>query len=119
MAPRPDEPRLDTSLFGAGGARGARHAWWVPSAEDGSADLAAELAEMGLSPKAAWYSSAVLYGGGGLLVTVLYAIDPTLFAAGVFYLGCIAVLIGALCIVAGEDIFKGPTESSSSRRTRG
>ena len=76
----------------------------MPSAEDGSADLAAELAEMGLSPKAAWYSSAVLYGGGGLLVTVLYAIDPTLFAAGVFYLGCIAVLIGALCIVAGRHL---------------
>ena len=76
----------------------------MPSADDGSADLAAELAEMGLSPKASWYSSAVLYGGGGLLVTVLYAIDPSIFAAGVFYLGCIAVLIGGFCILAGRHL---------------
>jgi diguanylate cyclase (GGDEF)-like protein len=73
----------------------------VPNADDGSADLAAELAEMGLSARAAWYSSAVLYGVGGLLVTMLYVIDSALFPPGVFYLGSIAIVIGALCVLAG------------------
>ncbi len=59
---------------------------------------------MGLSPRTAWNSSAVLYGGGGLLVTLLYAIDPATFASGVFYLGCVAVAIGALCILAGRHL---------------
>jgi diguanylate cyclase (GGDEF)-like protein len=71
------------------------------NADDGSADLAAGLAEIGLTPKAAWYSAAVLWGAGGLLVTGLYTIDPALFSRGVFYLGCIAVVIGALSLFGG------------------
>ena len=69
--------------------------------DDGSADLAAGLAEIGLTPKAAWYSAAVLWGAGGLLVTGLYTIDPALFPRGVFYLGCIAIVIGALSLFGG------------------
>jgi diguanylate cyclase (GGDEF)-like protein len=76
----------------------------APGTDDGSADLAAELAEMGLSPKASWYSSAVLYTVGGLLITVLYAIDRDAFATGVFYLGCIALVIGVLCALAAKHL---------------
>jgi diguanylate cyclase (GGDEF)-like protein len=72
----------------------------VSKADDGSADLAAGLAEMGLTPRAGWYSSAVLYGGGGLLVMSLYAINPAMFARGVFYLGCFAIVAAALCLFA-------------------
>jgi diguanylate cyclase (GGDEF)-like protein len=72
--------------------------------DQGSADLAAGLAEMGLEPKTAWYSSAVLYLGGGLLVTGLYTIDSSLFARGVFYLGCLAIAIGVLCVFAGRHL---------------
>lgn len=105
MTSRPDASPLDDARVGGADALRARDALRVPlrvpNADDGSADLAAGLAEMGLSPKAAWYSSAALYGGGGLLVTLLYAIDSTMFAQGVFYLGCIAIVIGALCVLAG------------------
>jgi diguanylate cyclase (GGDEF)-like protein len=73
----------------------------VTKIDHGSADLAAGLAEIGLTPKAAWYSAAVLWGAGGLLVTGLYTIDPTLFPRGVFYLGCIAIAIGALSLFGG------------------
>ena len=72
----------------------------MPAADDGSADLAAELAVMGLTYRAAWYTSAVLYGSGGLLVTLLYAINPALLSRGVFYLGCIAIAIAMLCLFA-------------------
>jgi diguanylate cyclase (GGDEF)-like protein len=73
----------------------------VANTDGGSADLAAGLAEMGLTPKAAWYSSAVLYGGGGLLIAILYAIDSAMFSRGVFGLGLIAIVIGGLCVFAG------------------
>ena len=43
----------------------------------------------------------MVYGGGGLLVTGLYTIDPALFPRGVFYLGCIAIVIGALSLFGG------------------
>ena len=76
MASRPELSRLDASADGAPGPRRARNPRRAQGADDGSADLAAELAEIGLSPKAAWYSSAVLYGGGGVLVTALYAVVP-------------------------------------------
>src|ERR1700685_4629838 len=101
MALRPDQSPLDASVLGAVRAQPARDDRREPGTDDGSADLAAELAEMGLSSKASWYSSAVLYLVGGLLITVLYAIDRTAFQSGVFYLGCIAVVIGALCALAG------------------
>jgi len=71
------------------------------SVDDGSADLAAGLAEIGLTPKAAWYSAAVLWGAGGLLITGLYAIDSALFPGGVFYLGCTAIVIGVLSLFGG------------------
>jgi diguanylate cyclase (GGDEF)-like protein len=74
----------------------------VPNADDGSADLAAGLAEIGLTPKAAWYSAAVLWGVGGLLVTGLYTIDPAPFPRGVFYLGCFAIVIGGLSLLGGR-----------------
>jgi hypothetical protein len=73
----------------------------VSNADDGSADLAAGLAEIGLTPKAAWYSAAVLWGVGGLLVTGLYTIDPAPFPSGVFYLGCFAIAIGGLSLFGG------------------
>jgi diguanylate cyclase (GGDEF)-like protein len=66
--------------------------------DDGSADLAAGLAEIGLTPKAAWYSAAVLWGAGGSLITGLYAINPSLFPRGVLYLGYVAIVIGALSL---------------------
>ena len=72
----------------------------MSKADDGSADLAAGLAEMGLTPRAGWYSSAALYGGGGLLVTSLYAVDPATFPRGIFYLGCFAIVTAALCLFA-------------------
>jgi diguanylate cyclase (GGDEF)-like protein len=72
----------------------------VPKADDGSADLAAGLAEIGLTPSAGWFAATVLYGGGGLLVMSLYAIDPTQFPRGVLYLGCIAIVAAALCLFA-------------------
>jgi diguanylate cyclase (GGDEF)-like protein len=104
MASRPDQSRLDASVPGVASAHPAREDRRAQGTDDGSADLAAELAEMGLSPKASWYSSAVLYCGGGLLITALYAIDRTAFQSGVFYLGCIAVVIGALCALAGKHL---------------
>lgn len=72
----------------------------APNHDDGSANLAAGLAEMGLSPNAAWYSSVVLYGVGGLVVTGLYTVNPNLFPRGVFYLGYCALLIAALQLLA-------------------
>ena len=101
MASRPNASRADDARLGVVDPLHERAALHVPNADDGSADFAAGLAELGLSPKAAWYSSAALYGGGGLLVTLLYAIDSTMFARGVFYLGCVAIVIGALCVFAG------------------
>jgi diguanylate cyclase (GGDEF)-like protein len=55
---------------------------------------------MGLTPRAGWYSAAVLYGGGGLLVTGLYAINSGLFPRDIFYLGCFAIVAAALCLFA-------------------
>jgi diguanylate cyclase (GGDEF)-like protein len=104
MTSRPDQSRLNASVLGAESAQPARDDRRAPGTDDGSADLAAELAEMGLSPKASWYSSAVLYLVGGLLITGLYAIDRTAFQSGVFYLGCIAVVIGVLCALAGKHL---------------
>src|ERR1700677_2379709 len=104
MASRPDQSRLDASVRGAARAQPACDDRRAPATDDGSADLAAELAEMGLSPKASWYSSAVLYTVGGLLITLLYAIDRTAFATGVFYLGCVALVIGVLCALAARHL---------------
>jgi diguanylate cyclase (GGDEF)-like protein len=104
MALRPDQSRLDASHSGVEAETPAREDRRLSGTDDGSADLAAELAEMGLSPEASWYSSAVLYTVGGLLITVLYAIDRTAFATGVFYLGCIALVIGVLCTVAAKRL---------------
>jgi diguanylate cyclase (GGDEF)-like protein len=105
---RQAEPTLDDAYGDPGGrtrqlrgrhaAEGRRR---VSNADDGSADLAAGLAEIGLTPKAAWYSAAVLWGVGGLLVTVLYTIDPALFPRSVFYLGCFAIVIGAVSLFGG------------------
>jgi diguanylate cyclase (GGDEF)-like protein len=85
--------------------RGDRHAavgrQRPANTDDGAADLAAGLAEIGLTPKAAWYSAAVLWCSGGVLVTGLYTIDPSLFPRGVFYLGCVAIVIGALTLYGG------------------
>ena len=104
MASRPDQSRLDASLSGVAAAHPEREDRRSPGTDDGSADLAAELAEMGLSPKASWYSSAVLYTVGGLLITLLYAIDRNAFAIGVFYLGCVALVIGVLCAIAAKHL---------------
>jgi diguanylate cyclase (GGDEF)-like protein len=104
MASRPDQSRLDASVSVVPAAPGARDDRRAPGTDDGSADLAAELAEMGLSPNASWYSSAVLYLVGGLLITLLYAIDRTAFASGVFYLGAIAIVIGVLCALAAKHL---------------
>jgi diguanylate cyclase (GGDEF)-like protein len=71
------------------------------SIDHDAADLAAGLAEIGLTPKAAWYSAAVLWVGGGLLFTGLHTIDPTAFPRVVFYLGWIAIPIGLLSLVGG------------------
>jgi diguanylate cyclase (GGDEF)-like protein len=112
MGPTQDEPSLDEASVGVddrsralADARHARDAraghQRSSSVDDGSADLAAGLAEIGLTPKAAWYSAAVLWGAGGLLVTGLYAIDSALFPRGVFYLGCIAIVIGVLSLFGG------------------
>jgi diguanylate cyclase (GGDEF)-like protein len=105
---RQAEPTLYDAYVDPGGRprhlRGRRTAVGrqrVSSADDGSADLAAGLAEIGLTPKAAWYSAAVLWGVGGLLVTGLYTIDPASFPSGVFYLGCFAIVIGALSLFGG------------------
>jgi diguanylate cyclase (GGDEF)-like protein len=70
--------------------------------DQGATDLAAQLAEMGLTRTAAWYAGAVLYCGGGLLITGLYAISPALVPLGVFYLGSIALVIGVLCVLAAR-----------------
>src|ERR1700730_10140466 len=113
---RRDQPTLDDGPAGVDGrpplgaagsprdqdaVAGPRRA---SKADEGSADLAAGLAEVGLSPKAAWYSSAVLYGGGGLLVALLYAIDSAIFPPGVFALGLTAIVIGGLCVFAGSRL---------------
>jgi diguanylate cyclase (GGDEF)-like protein len=110
MGPTQDKPSLDQasvdgrapSLADSLQARNAPlgHQRFA-SVDDGSADLAAGLAEIGLTPKAAWYSAAVLWGAGGLLITGLYAIDSALFPGGVFYLGCIAIVIGVLSLFGG------------------
>jgi diguanylate cyclase (GGDEF)-like protein len=76
----------------------------VSSADDGAADLAAGLAEMGLSHKAAWYSGALLYGVGGLLTSVLYAFSLAVMPRGVFYLGVLAMVIAMLCLLAGRYV---------------
>src|SRR5271155_2017867 len=94
MSRRTDESTLADRAAAVEGRR-------VSHADDGSADLAAELAQMGLSPRAAWYSSAVLYGVGGLLVTGLHVIDASLVPRDVFYIGYVAMAIGALCLLAG------------------
>jgi len=71
MASPGDEPDLRDAGFGINGLpqtdRGTRadhdalmNEQHASKADDGTADLAAGLAEMGLSPTAAWYSSAVL-----------------------------------------------------------
>jgi diguanylate cyclase (GGDEF)-like protein len=108
MARMHDGPRLDEAYLGAGGPPGDHDApvqhQRGSNVDDGSADLTAELAELGLSARAAWYSGAVLYGVGGLLVTVLYRINPALFSSGVFYLGYIAIVIAALCLLAGRHL---------------
>jgi len=102
MSQSPDRSEPDNARAGTGSRARDRGAVRLPGADDGSAELAAGLAEIGLSPKAAWYSSAFLYGSGGLVVTLLYVIDPTLFARGVFYLGCSAIVIGILCLLAAR-----------------
>jgi diguanylate cyclase (GGDEF)-like protein len=99
---RDGQRRLHLRVRGADSDRLAAHV------DQGSDDLAAGLAEIGLTPKAAWYSAAVLWTGGGLLFTVLYAIDPALFPRGVFFLGCIATAIGVLSLWGGLR-FVGPT----------
>jgi len=73
----------------------------VSNADNGSDDLGAGLAEMGLSPRAAWYSSVALYGSGGLVVTGLYTLNPALFPRGIFYLGCSSLVIAAFCLLGG------------------
>lgn len=70
--------------------------------DQSAAELDAELAEIGLSPKASWYTSAALYGGGGLLVTVTDAIQPRLFPSGLLYLSSVAVVMGAMCLLTAR-----------------
>jgi len=66
-----------------------------------SADLAAGLAEIGLTPKAAWYSAAALWGAAGLLAIGLYVIGAAWFPRDGFYLGCVAVVTAVLSLAGG------------------
>ena len=86
------------------------------STDDGSADFAAGLAELGLTPKAGWYSSAVLYGVGGLLVTGLYVANPGLVPRAVLYLSCFAILVAALCLLAARLLGDGDASDTMMRR---
>src|SRR5271170_283307 len=72
------------------------------SGDDGAEDFSASLAELGLSQKTGWYSSAVLYGVGGSLVTALSIVAPHLVPRGVAVLSGFAIVVAALCLVGGR-----------------
>jgi diguanylate cyclase (GGDEF)-like protein len=90
------------SASGGGWARGRRGERARPAPDQGSADLDAALAELGLSQKASWYTSAALYGGGGVLVTIVDALQPALFPPGLLYLAMVAMSMGAICLFAAR-----------------
>ncbi|MFT4048284.1 MAG: GGDEF domain-containing protein [Solirubrobacterales bacterium] len=69
---------------------------------EGSADVNAELAEIGLSNKSGWYASIVLYGVGGLVTVAAGLLRPEVVPMGVTYLGCMAVLLSLLSIVGAR-----------------
>ncbi|MHB8491632.1 MAG: GGDEF domain-containing protein [Solirubrobacteraceae bacterium] len=92
------EPTRRTGIAATAGERGGT------CADDGSADFVAQLAEMGLSHRAAWYSSAILYGAGGVGLMLFYLIDATLVPRGVFYLACGATVIAAFSLWGARSL---------------
>ncbi|MHB8492840.1 MAG: hypothetical protein ACYDA6_11600, partial [Solirubrobacteraceae bacterium] len=79
-------------------AGGPAHRWgYRQYAEEGGRDLTAKLEETGLSQKAAWYSAAARFGGGGILVLALCFGAAHLLPGGMVYLASVSVAIGALC----------------------
>jgi diguanylate cyclase (GGDEF)-like protein len=65
-------------------------------------ELTAELAEVGLSSRAGWYSSMLLYLTGGSVAVLSYLFFPDMVPAGVAYLGVFAMLLGALSWVGAQ-----------------
>src|SRR5271155_5037057 len=107
-APRPAPPLRDTEV--ARNRQRSRRRRDRPAAmphqrdrriDRSSADLAAGLAEIGLTPKAAWYSAAALWGAAGLLAIGLYVIGAAWFPRDGFYLGCVAVVTAVLSLAGG------------------
>ncbi|MHB8492607.1 MAG: diguanylate cyclase [Solirubrobacteraceae bacterium] len=76
--------------------------------DQASADFAAGLADLGLSYKTSWYSSAVLYGVGGSLCAGLYTLDHSLMPAAISYLGWIALGISAFSLWGARHLADRP-----------
>jgi diguanylate cyclase (GGDEF)-like protein len=72
------------------------------TADDATAHLVAQLADIGMSPVALWYIAGLLYTVGGLLVIALSRIDPTLAPHAITYLGCGALGLAALNLLVGR-----------------
>lgn len=79
-------------------------------ANDGSADFARGLAELGISYKTSWYASVTLYGVGGALCAVLYLVDHSLMPPGIFYLGCFALIIAGLALWGALRLANSPDD---------
>lgn len=74
----------------------ARSTVAIAAVSRGDADVTREFTEVGLSRRAAWYSSIALYGGAGSLVTALGVAGVV--PRGVLALGVVAMLVGVLCV---------------------
>lgn len=71
---------------------------------EGSADINAEMAEIGLSVKSGWYASVVLYGSGGLVTVIAGLLLPQTVPLGVTLLGCFAMLLSGLAGLAARYV---------------
>jgi diguanylate cyclase (GGDEF)-like protein len=65
-------------------------------------ELSAEMAEVGLSSRAGWYASVLLYGAGGIVAMLAALLRPDIVPAGIGYLGVLSVVLAALSAVGAR-----------------
>lgn len=72
--------------------------------QEGTADINAEMAEIGLSVKSGWYASVALYGSGGIVTTIAGLLMPETVPIGVTILGFFAILLAVLAGVGARYV---------------
>ncbi|MBI4896741.1 MAG: GGDEF domain-containing protein [Actinobacteria bacterium] len=60
------------------------------------------MAEVGLTGASSWLTAAALYGGGGLLVSVIHLLDPTLVPQSLFFIAGVSILVSIVMAIGAE-----------------